>query len=209
MLLDGDRIVALLDWEQAELFARYTERTGIEVDAAAVAWWNVLASFKTAVMQVSGLRSFFEGRSDEPYRPTATVLRSLLDAVAPPDAPPHMGDQAYAVPTGHILDQHLHGARWLLDQVAAGWPGALRFLLDDNVRLEQLLVELGQNGATPVDDGPAPMPALAHVQLRTSPTLAEAVGTTRAQVAKALRHRVDADPVTRRPPSSSSGGPIA
>jgi hypothetical protein len=41
----------------------------------------VFATFRTAVMQVSGLRSFLEARSDEFYRPTARVLRALLECV--------------------------------------------------------------------------------------------------------------------------------
>ena len=111
ILLDGDRVAALLDWElahlgdpledlgwvtqplrtrehliagvweRANLIARYAEVRGIEVDPAAVAWWNAFASFKTAVMQVSGLRAFLEGRSDDFYRPNPKVLRALLDAV--------------------------------------------------------------------------------------------------------------------------------
>ena len=112
VLLEGRRIVALLDWELAhlgdpmedlgwvtqplrtrehlipgawerrQLFDRYAAATGAPVDEASVAWWNVFACYKTAVMQVSGLRSFTEGRCDEPYRPTAPVLGALLDAVA-------------------------------------------------------------------------------------------------------------------------------
>jgi aminoglycoside phosphotransferase (APT) family kinase protein len=109
VLLDGDRIVALLDWElahlgdphedlgwvtqplrtrehlidgaweQADLLDHYQQVTGLEVEPGAVAWWQAMASFKTAVMQISGLRSYVEGRADEPYQPTAAVLRTLLE----------------------------------------------------------------------------------------------------------------------------------
>ena len=68
-------------WERADLVAHYAEVRGVEVDPAAVAWWSAFASFKTAVMQVSGLRAFLEGRSDDFYRPHPKVLRALLDAV--------------------------------------------------------------------------------------------------------------------------------
>jgi len=111
VLLDGDRITALLDWElahlgdpledlgwvtqplrtrehlitgaweRADLIAHYAAFRGVEVDPAALAWWNAFASFKTAVMQVSGLRAFLDGRSDTLYRPHPKVLRALLDAI--------------------------------------------------------------------------------------------------------------------------------
>lgn len=67
-------------WERADLFARYRAATGRDVDEAGVAWWNVFACYKTAVMQVSGLRAFLEGRSPELYRPTHAVLAALLEA---------------------------------------------------------------------------------------------------------------------------------
>lgn len=112
VLLDGDRVTALLDWELAhlgdplkdlgwvtqplrtrehlirgawerdDLIAHYERTRGVEVDPDAVAWWNTFASFKTAVMQVSGLRAFVEGRSDDAYRPTRKVLRAALDGAA-------------------------------------------------------------------------------------------------------------------------------
>jgi aminoglycoside phosphotransferase (APT) family kinase protein len=112
VLLEGDEITALLDWELAhlgdpmedlgwvtqplrvkehlipgvwerrDLFERYARATGFEVDETSVAWWSVFASYKTAVMQVSGLRAFVEGRCDTPYQPTAAVLRTLLDSIA-------------------------------------------------------------------------------------------------------------------------------
>jgi aminoglycoside phosphotransferase (APT) family kinase protein len=68
-------------WEAEDLFAHYESATGVEVDREAVAWWNVFSTYKTAVMQVSGLRSFVEGRIDELYQPSAAVLRSLLSMV--------------------------------------------------------------------------------------------------------------------------------
>ncbi len=109
LLDDDDQIVALLDWElahlgdchedlgwvtqplrtrehfvsghweRAQLLAHYETVTGRQVDHDAVAWWNVMSCYKTAVMQASGLRSFVEGRSNEPYQPSAAVLTALLD----------------------------------------------------------------------------------------------------------------------------------
>lgn len=110
VLVDGGRIGALLDWELAHLgdpiedvgwitqplrrrehmiegswgeeqiLERYQRATGFAVDGDAIRWWHAFAGFRTAVMQVSGLRSFLEGRAQESYRPTARVLRSLLRA---------------------------------------------------------------------------------------------------------------------------------
>ncbi len=112
ILLDGDGVTALLDWElahlgdpledlgwvtqplraaehtipgeweAADLLARYERVTGTRIDPRSLAWWVAFSTFKTAVMQVSGLRSFLEERSDEPYRPTRRVLATLLDAIS-------------------------------------------------------------------------------------------------------------------------------
>lgn len=68
-------------WERDELLGHYEIVSGNPVDHEAVHWWNVMSCYKTAVMQSSGLRSFVEGRSDEPYLPTAAVLGTLLDLV--------------------------------------------------------------------------------------------------------------------------------
>lgn len=111
ILLDGQQVVALLDWELAhlgdpledvgwvtqplrrrehliagqwevaDLIAHYEAVTGRAVDRTAHAWWQVFSTFKTAVMQVSGLRAFIEGRSDEPFRPTKRVLSTMLAGV--------------------------------------------------------------------------------------------------------------------------------
>jgi aminoglycoside phosphotransferase (APT) family kinase protein len=111
ILLDGARITALLDWElahlgdpledlgwvtqplraaehtiegaweSAALLSHYERSSGRSIDRAALAWWVAFSSFKTAVMQVSGLRAFVDGRAEEPYRPTRRVLATMLDAV--------------------------------------------------------------------------------------------------------------------------------
>jgi aminoglycoside phosphotransferase (APT) family kinase protein len=111
VLLEGTRVVALLDWEmahlgdpledvgwvtqplrerehlipgaweRAQLVDRYRRASGLDVDPDGLRWWNVFSTFKTAVMQVSGLRSYLEGRCDEPYRPTTMVLTTLIDSI--------------------------------------------------------------------------------------------------------------------------------
>ena len=111
VLLEDARIVALLDWELAhlgdpmedvgwvtqplrerehlirgswergQLLERYRQATGFEVDEDSVRWWNAFATFRTAVMQVSALRSYLDGRSEESYRPTAKVMRTLLEPI--------------------------------------------------------------------------------------------------------------------------------
>lgn len=68
-------------WEREQLLDHYERASGHAVDHDAVGWWNVFATYKTAVMQISGLRAFREGRSDEHYQPSAPVLTALLKAV--------------------------------------------------------------------------------------------------------------------------------
>ncbi len=67
-------------WEREELLGYYENVSGHTVDRHAVSWWNAFATYKTAVMQVSGLRAYLEGRSDEHYQPSAPVLNAVLFA---------------------------------------------------------------------------------------------------------------------------------
>lgn len=66
-------------WQRNELIGSYEHETGRAVDVGSVDWWSAFATLRTAIMQVSGLRSYLDGRSSEPYRPTRKVLRALLD----------------------------------------------------------------------------------------------------------------------------------
>ena len=111
LLLVGDEVTALLDWELAhlgdpledlgwvtqplrtrehliagawestDLLARYEERTGFAVDPEALRWWRLFATFRTAVMQVSGLRAYVDGRGDKAFRPSERVLDSIMDQI--------------------------------------------------------------------------------------------------------------------------------
>ena len=88
-------------WERAELLDHYEKASGYPIDHQAVRWWNVLAAYKTAVMQASGLRAFVEGRSDEHYQPSAPVLKALINAAMQPvsGAPVPQSPIPYAAPT--------------------------------------------------------------------------------------------------------------
>ncbi|QEC48309.1 phosphotransferase family protein [Baekduia soli] len=61
-------------WERDQLLQRYADATGFDVDEDALHWWQTFATFRTLVMQVSGLRAYVEDRSDKAYRPTQKVL---------------------------------------------------------------------------------------------------------------------------------------
>lgn len=68
-------------WGRDEIVAHYEAVRGVQVDASALAWWNLFSVFKTGVMQVSGLRAFREGRSEEHYSPSEKVLRTLVTSL--------------------------------------------------------------------------------------------------------------------------------
>jgi aminoglycoside phosphotransferase (APT) family kinase protein len=65
-------------WDREDLLARYVAATGFDVDPDALHWWRTFATFRTAVMQVSGLRAYVDGRADKAFRPTEHVLETLL-----------------------------------------------------------------------------------------------------------------------------------
>ena len=90
LIVDGDRIAAVLDWEMAApgdaagrrrlvlhpavgapgvderaLVARYAERTGTEVDDERFHWHRVLGYVRLAYYALAGTRAFDSGRSDD------------------------------------------------------------------------------------------------------------------------------------------------
>jgi aminoglycoside phosphotransferase (APT) family kinase protein len=111
-LVDGDEVVVLLDWEtahlgdpledlgwvtqplrlaehlipgaweQEDLIGRYAALTGFTVDPEALAWWQAFASYKTAVIQLTGLAGYIGGVTNRLFREPAEALRILLLLVA-------------------------------------------------------------------------------------------------------------------------------
>lgn len=90
LLIDGDRLTGVLDWEMAApgdrladltwcclpvfelpgvdepaLVARYAERAGVEIDPAAWHWFRVLAFTRLAYYHLAGPRAFDAGRSQD------------------------------------------------------------------------------------------------------------------------------------------------
>jgi aminoglycoside phosphotransferase (APT) family kinase protein len=108
VLVDAGRLAVLLDWELAhlgdplddlgwytaplyarehfipgawscqDLLRRYTERTGIRVDPSALRFWQVLSTFRLAVIALTGIRAFVEGGSDRLAAPATAVIRQVL-----------------------------------------------------------------------------------------------------------------------------------
>jgi aminoglycoside phosphotransferase (APT) family kinase protein len=111
VLLDGDDVSAVLDWETAhlgdphedlgwvtnplragehripdvwepqQLLDRWSETTGWTVDGEVVRWWQVLANVKLSVIVLRGLHAFVDGRLDRIYHSPVRLYGLLLDQI--------------------------------------------------------------------------------------------------------------------------------
>lgn len=111
LLLEGDTVSAVLDWETAhlgdphedlgwvtnplrqaehripgafepaDLLARWSSRTGWVADPNRVRWWQILANLKLAVIVLSGVRAFSEARFDRLHQSPVAIYRLLLDQI--------------------------------------------------------------------------------------------------------------------------------
>jgi aminoglycoside phosphotransferase (APT) family kinase protein len=111
VLLTGDDVTLVLDWETAhlgdpqedlgwvtnpvrarehridgawtpsDLLERWSARTGLTYDLAAVHWWNVLANLKLSVIVLTGTQAFVDGRYDRVHQAPLTLYRVLLDLI--------------------------------------------------------------------------------------------------------------------------------
>ncbi len=68
-------------WEPADLLAHWSAATGLDVDEAAVRWWQVLANVKLAVIVLTGRNAFADGRLDRIYQSPVAIWRLLLDQI--------------------------------------------------------------------------------------------------------------------------------
>lgn len=69
-------------WTASDLVGRYEDITGTRVDAESLRWWQLFSSFKSAVIQLTGLEAYVTGKSDRLFREPAPFLRELVQAMA-------------------------------------------------------------------------------------------------------------------------------
>jgi len=68
-------------WERAQIVAEFERVTGRRVDPAALDWWIAFSNFKAAVILLTGVREFVEGRLDQAYLAPTWVFKTLLETV--------------------------------------------------------------------------------------------------------------------------------
>ncbi len=68
-------------WEPSDLIERWSARTGFTADPAAVRWWNVLANFKQAMTVLTGKHAFADGRFDRILHEPVAIYRLLFDLI--------------------------------------------------------------------------------------------------------------------------------
>ncbi|UVF76912.1 phosphotransferase family protein [Gordonia mangrovi] len=68
-------------WEQEDFLELYTARTNIEVDPHALRFWQVMSTFRLAVMALAGIKNFCTKGSDRPAAPARFVIDRVMEAV--------------------------------------------------------------------------------------------------------------------------------
>ena len=68
-------------WEPDDLIARWAESTGFTPDLEAIRWWTVLANLKLCVIVLTGNHAFVHGRLDHIRQSPVSLYRLLLDMV--------------------------------------------------------------------------------------------------------------------------------
>lgn len=68
-------------WESADLIERWRARTGFTADPTAVRWWNILANFKQAMTVLTGKHAFADGRFDRVLHEPVAIYRLLLTLI--------------------------------------------------------------------------------------------------------------------------------
>ena len=66
-------------WQPADLLARWSERTGLEVRPDVVRWYAVLANLKLSVIVLTGTHAFVDGRLDRIHQAPVGIYRLMLD----------------------------------------------------------------------------------------------------------------------------------
>lgn len=66
-------------WEVGDFLARYQSATGVEeVDADRLHFWQVMSTFRLAILALAGVANFLDGAADRPAAPAERVARQAL-----------------------------------------------------------------------------------------------------------------------------------
>lgn len=68
-------------WESADFIAHYQQATGIDVDPDALVFWQIMATFRLAVIALTGIRNFCDRDSDRPAGPADAVVAKVVDQI--------------------------------------------------------------------------------------------------------------------------------
>lgn len=68
-------------WTAAELLFRYRESTGVVMAEEALQWWRVLANFKLAVIGLTGVAAFVDGRYDRAHQVPGALFGVMFDLI--------------------------------------------------------------------------------------------------------------------------------
>lgn len=65
-------------WERAEIVSRYRELTGRTVHEADLTWWNIFSCWKLAVIQLTAVKEFVDGRYDRVFQTPTWLFRPMF-----------------------------------------------------------------------------------------------------------------------------------
>jgi aminoglycoside phosphotransferase (APT) family kinase protein len=68
-------------WTATELLSRYEARTGLAAPDDALRWWRVLANFKLAVIGLTGVAAFVDGRYDRAHQVPGPLFGVMFDLI--------------------------------------------------------------------------------------------------------------------------------
>src|SRR3546814_387392 len=68
-------------WEREQIVTSFKERTGYMFDDDELTWWNVFSCWKLAVIILTGLRAFVEGRLERAHHSPAWLYRRMFKMI--------------------------------------------------------------------------------------------------------------------------------
>jgi aminoglycoside phosphotransferase (APT) family kinase protein len=68
-------------WEVEDFLRRYAELTGIRIDPSDLAFWQIMSTFRLAIMALTAVRIFCEEATNRPAAPADRLIRQVLTGI--------------------------------------------------------------------------------------------------------------------------------